>query len=170
MTFSKQKPLGWPTSKDHPFRLGAQALHWINECTGRGKLALGIVSFYSADLALAGTSRVAVLVALQPAVHYGSVEESISLPDLPVARAQLPVLVEYFKGIFPCLIASASRNSVNDAPWETLSLRHSRLISAPLLTPARAPAGYPHHSWQLLCNGDKTKKGALLCKFLRIDL
>jgi len=35
--------------------------------------------------------------------------------------------------------------SYNDGPWETLSLRLSRLISAPLIA-ARAPAGYMHHS------------------------
>jgi len=34
--------------------------------------------------------------------------------------------------------AGASRKSPNDAPWETLSLRLSRPISAPLLTVARS--------------------------------
>jgi len=32
--------------------------------------------------------------------------------------------------------------SLNDAPWDTLSLRRSRPISASLLTLVRAPAGY----------------------------
>ena len=34
--------------------------------------------------------------------------------------------------------AGASRKSPNDAPWETLSLRLSREIPAPLLTVARS--------------------------------
>jgi len=51
----------------------------------------------------------------------------------------------------------ASRKSPNDAPWETLSLRLSRLISAPLRTLVRAPAGYLHHSWQLTCHGHTRK-------------
>ena len=37
--------------------------------------------------------------------------------------------------------AGAVRKSPHDAPWETLALRLCRLISAPLITVARAPAG-----------------------------
>ena len=88
-----------------------------------------------------------------------------SLSVLPVARVQFPAMAEYFKGFFPGWShsanppwasvaengsispqwvtfsmghASASRKSPNDAPWETLSLRLSRPISAPLLTVARS--------------------------------
>ena len=88
-----------------------------------------------------------------------------SLSVLPVARVQSPAMAEYFKGFFPGWShsaypswasmaengsnspqwvtfsmghAGASRKSPNDAPWETLSLRLSRPISAPLLTVARS--------------------------------
>ena len=88
-----------------------------------------------------------------------------SLSVLPVARVQFQATAEYFKGFFPGWShsanpswasvaengsispqwvtfsmghAGASRKSPNDAPWETLSLRLSRPISAPLLTVARS--------------------------------
>jgi len=88
-----------------------------------------------------------------------------SLSVHPVARVQFPAMAEYFKGFFPGWShssnpswasvaengsispqwvtfsmghASASRKSPNDAPWETLSLRLRRPISAPLLTVARS--------------------------------
>jgi len=38
--------------------------------------------------------------------------------------------------------AGASRKSPNDAPWETLSQKLSRSISAPLLILGRIPAGH----------------------------
>ena len=53
--------------------------------------------------------------------------------------------------------AGTSRKSLNGAPWEALSLRLSRPVSAPLLTPVRAPAGYLYHSWQLLGRGDRKR-------------
>jgi len=72
-----------------------------------------------------------------------------SLSVLPVARVRFPATAEYYKGFFPGWShshrvtfsmghAGASRKSPNDAPWETLSLRLSRPISAPLLTVARS--------------------------------
>jgi len=50
----------------------------------------------------------------------------------------------------------ASRKSPNDSPWETLSLRLSRPISAPLLI--LGTCGVPAHSWQLLSHGETKKK------------
>jgi len=72
-----------------------------------------------------------------------------SLSVLPVARVRFPATTEYFKRFFPGWShshrvtfsmghAGASRKSPNDAPWEKLSLRLSRPISAPLLTVARS--------------------------------
>jgi len=48
--------------------------------------------------------------------------------------------------------AGASRKRSNDAPWETLSLRLNRSISAPLLTghlrgTCTTPDSYPGHLW-----------------------
>ena len=53
--------------------------------------------------------------------------------------------------------AGASRKSPQDAPWETLSLRLSRPISAPILTAGRGTCGVPAYSWQLSCQKNVKK-------------
>ena len=76
---------------------------------------------------------------------------------------------------YSMVCASASRKSPNDAPWEKLSETLSRPISASLLTLARTPAGYLHHSWhwpgylhhswQLFCTGYTKKENSLFHDF-----
>jgi len=44
-----------------------------------------------------------------------------------------------------------------------------RLISAPLLTLNKAPAGYLHHSCQLFCRGDRGEKAYLFIVSRRQD-
>ena len=84
--------------------------------------------------------------------HDGSVGEWMYLTICPLhSPGSIPGHGGVFQGIFfpGWSHAGASRESLNDAPWETPSQRLSRSISAPLLTVPRAPAGYLHHYWQL---------------------
>jgi len=54
--------------------------------------------------------------------------------------------------------AGASRKSLNDSPWETLSIRLSRPIFTKLLAAIQDSCGVPAHSWQLVCHGDENMK------------